>query len=233
MRCARHVSISVALFLTSVTAEVVLVRRNITWTRPRTRTLCSFESKFSNSGSGSVTSRTFASDGAVEIDERSIHLDWVTNSQECESAATSICEDCDGCPCRPVFDLDGFRSTSGYVISMCRKVVREYGCRFNNGIVIGLGIGSLSACLQEHCPRMNLTTVDVDPAALSLAVHFFGWRGGTVSLDGAGPYMQAARKRKESADLIVLDCFAKHRVPESCQTPQLLDDLQPFEQFLV
>ena len=200
--------------------------------RPAARTLCTFDSAFSNSGRASIkTSITGAqrAHGSSWRDERSIELDWTTNTQECESdVRSSECVGCLGCPCRPVFDLYSPRSgTSAYVIHMCRKVKREFGCDFRNAIVVGLGIGSLSACLRQQCPCMQLTTVDVDPAALSIVERFFGWENrSAVSLVGAGQYFRTARRTNVQADLVVLDCFTKHQIPDACKTPELLADIR-------
>ncbi|KAL1530690.1 hypothetical protein AB1Y20_001589 [Prymnesium parvum] len=211
------------------------LRRDSLAIRPPPSTLCTFDSPFSNSGRASITAHPWQRQRGRDMrtfrDERAFHLDWLTNALECDTdaRADSCPNDCSGCPCRPVFDLDASHGTSEYVMQLCREVRRRHLCGFRSAVVVGLGTGSLTACLEQHCPCMRITTVDVDPQALSIVRRFFGWKNNSrsvVSLIGAGPFFRSARRRDEVVDLVVLDCFVKHSIPEECKSPQLLADIR-------
>ena len=117
---------------------------------------------------------------------------------------------------------------SPYAVSLCHRVVHTYGCAtVRRAVVVGLGVGYISGCLRHHCPDIDLLTVDIDQHVLSTARTYFGWNQSTdaVSLVGAAAWFKLAVTRKDSRDLVVLDCAWKHSVPPACRSPLLMANM--------
>ena len=153
---------------------------------------------------------------------RGIVLDHITNIQECMIDRNEEREcSCKFCNCRPIYNLDDYKhGSSTYVSQLCyyMKVYRK--CAFNNGVVIGLGIGSLSGCLATHCPNIDFMTVDVDPTAVRVSRDFFGYRSTNIAVLDATEYMRSVKYK--TLDFVIVDCSAQHMIPASCRSKQLL-----------
>ena len=199
--------------------------------------LCAFDTRMANTNRGRIQMRRYqnqlnASSTAEWRDDRSVVLDWVTNTLTCDvamEAGSGRCTPgaCRRCPCDPVFNLDAPGGVSTYAMAICRRVVRDYGCAFKRGVVVGLGTGSISGCIEQQCPCLELETVDIDPAALSLARRYFGWKNSSaVSLVGAERYFAEMAAANAHVDLVIVDCFARHAIPEACRSAALLADIR-------
>jgi spermidine synthase len=99
----------------------------------------------------------------------------------------------------------------------------------HNILVIGLGGGTLPLTLQRLLPHADIDTVEVDPAVITVAQHYFGFHVDAhlhvIEQDGRAYVRQAIRAGKRY-DLIMLDAYDNQYIPEHLLTREFLSEVR-------
>jgi hypothetical protein len=139
--------------------------------------MCSVRSPHADNGLMTVRRLPMPPSASGGGDAREVVLDWPTNRMQCTSppnegswevreacgmsgtlthakAAVEDVRACAPCPCEPDYRLPGGSDrgpdTSDYAVVMCHRIVKEHGCGFRRGIVVGLGTGCVTSALQTR-----------------------------------------------------------------------------------
>jgi spermidine synthase len=96
-------------------------------------------------------------------------------------------------------------------------------------LVIGLGGGSIPMALATLLPDAHIDAVEIDPAVIRTAEHYFGFRPGprlrAYAQDGRD-FVSAARARGDRYDAVLLDAFDQDGIPPALFTVAFLDDIR-------
>ncbi len=101
--------------------------------------------------------------------------------------------------------------------------------QINRALVIGLGGGTLPMALQKIAPQARLDTVEIDPAVVSVAKRFFGYKPGPnhyIHVADGREYVQRAIAEGAKYDLIMLDAFDTQYIPAHLMTREFLEELK-------
>jgi spermidine synthase len=94
-------------------------------------------------------------------------------------------------------------------------------------LIIGLGGGTLSNNLLDMYPEIEIDNVEIDPAVVSVAVEYFGFKQTekvkTYIQDGR-IFIKRAQRKKLQYDLIILDAFNGEYIPEHLLTKEFLQE---------
>ncbi len=94
-------------------------------------------------------------------------------------------------------------------------------------LVVGLGGGTLPVALNELYPDARIDAVEIDPAVLTVAETYFGFRENeqlNVILRDARVFTKRALAAGERYDLIMLDAFNGDYIPEHLMTREYLEE---------
>lgn len=80
-------------------------------------------------------------------------------------------------------------------------------------LLIGLGGGSISMYFAKHIPGVRIDAVDIDPAVIDLAKHYFGIRETQWVRYHAADGRKFVEDAKDRYDLILLDAYDGGSVP--------------------
>jgi spermidine synthase len=96
-------------------------------------------------------------------------------------------------------------------------------------LVIGLGGGTLPMALERVLPHAEIDTVEVDPAVVIVAQHYFGFhtdvRLHVIEQDGRA-YVRQAIRAGTHYDLIMLDAYDNQYIPEHLLTREFLNEVR-------
>jgi spermidine synthase len=96
-------------------------------------------------------------------------------------------------------------------------------------LVIGLGGGTLPRTLAQLLPDADIDVVEIDPAVVSVAQRYFGFRpDGRIHLtvqDGRA-YVRAALRGSKRYELIMLDAYEHQYIPEHMLTREFLAEVR-------
>lgn len=93
-----------------------------------------------------------------------------------------------------------------------------YPARLESILMIGLGGGSISMYFARHLPDIRIDAVDIDPAVIDLAKHYFGIRETEKVRYHAADGRLFVAHAKEQYDLILLDAYDGGSVPSHLMT---------------
>jgi spermidine synthase len=85
-------------------------------------------------------------------------------------------------------------------------------------LMIGLGGGSISMYFAKHIQGLKIDAVDIDPAVIELAKHYFGIRETERVRYYAADGRKFVEDAKEQYDLILLDAYDGGNVPSHLMT---------------
>ncbi|PHS20590.1 MAG: hypothetical protein COA86_01190 [Kangiella sp.] len=119
------------------------------------------------------------------------------------------------------------------------KLVFEYtqsilaGLAYNplpkNILIIGLGGGVLPQAFEKILPSAIITSVEIDPAVVSIAKKYFNYKENdrvkTSTQDGR-VFVKRALRKKLSYDWIILDAFNGDYIPEHLLTVEFLQEVK-------
>ncbi|PCI65633.1 MAG: hypothetical protein COB38_10915 [Gammaproteobacteria bacterium] len=119
------------------------------------------------------------------------------------------------------------------------KLVFEYtqsilaGLAYNplpkNILIIGLGGGTLPQAFEKLLPDTVITSVEIDPAVVSIAKKYFNYKESdrvkTSTQDGR-VFVKRALRKKQSYDWIILDAFNGDYIPEHLLTVEFLQEVK-------
>ena len=94
-------------------------------------------------------------------------------------------------------------------------------------LIVGLGGGTLPVALNELYPAAHIDAVEIDPAVLTVAETYFGFRekeNMRVILRDARVFTKRALAAGERYDLIMLDAFNGDYIPEHLMTQEYLEE---------
>ena len=96
-------------------------------------------------------------------------------------------------------------------------------------LMIGLGGGVLPTALAQLLPTATLDIVEIDPAVVQVAQRFFGFTPGrnlrVIAQDGR-VFVRRALRESPRYDLILLDAFDHHYIPEHLLTREFLAEVK-------
>ncbi len=119
------------------------------------------------------------------------------------------------------------------------KLVFEYtqsilsGLAYNaspkNILIIGLGGGVLPQTFEKLLPNTVITSVEIDPAVVSIAKKYFNYKESdrikTSTQDGR-VFVKRALRKKQTYDWIILDAFNGDYIPEHLLTIEFLQEIK-------
>ena len=119
------------------------------------------------------------------------------------------------------------------------KLVFEYtqsilaGLAYNpspkNILIIGLGGGILPQAFEKVLPNAIITSVEIDPAVVSIAKKYFNYKENdrvkTSTQDGR-VFVKRALRKKQTYDWIILDAFNGDYIPEHLLTIEFLQEIK-------
>jgi len=96
-------------------------------------------------------------------------------------------------------------------------------------LVIGLGGGSLPMALAKAVPEASVDVVEIDPAVARVAERFFGFRTGPsmrVEVADGRAFVQAAARRGDRYDIVMLDAFDEAYIPRHLSTVEFIREVR-------
>jgi spermidine synthase len=96
-------------------------------------------------------------------------------------------------------------------------------------LVIGLGGGILPMALRNVNSTVHIDTVELDAAVVDVAEKYFGFHEDALSkvhVDDGRVYVRKQRRAGTHYDLIVIDAYDKHSVPEHMLTQEFIRDVR-------
>jgi spermidine synthase len=93
-----------------------------------------------------------------------------------------------------------------------------------SALVLGLGGGSIPRMLLAARPRIEVDTVEIDPAVVELAVRYFDVRalpGFSIHQEDAAGFLQRC---KSQYGVIVVDTYLGDQFPDQCATKEFFRD---------
>ena len=96
-------------------------------------------------------------------------------------------------------------------------------------LIIGLGGGVLPMALASLYPAADMDLVEIDPAITRVAQHFFGFKPSSsrrVTEEDGRVFAKRAIKAQQHYDLILLDAFDHHYIPEHLLTQEFLTEIK-------
>jgi spermidine synthase len=94
-------------------------------------------------------------------------------------------------------------------------------------LIIGLGGGTLSNSLNLLLPESRIDNVELDPAVLNVARHYFSYleneQINSITQDGR-LFIKRALIKQQQYDLIILDAFNGDYIPEHLMTQEFLQE---------
>ena len=94
-------------------------------------------------------------------------------------------------------------------------------------LIIGLGGGTLSNNLLDLYPEIEIDNVEIDPAVVSVAVEYFGFKQTAkvkTHIQDGRIFIKRAQRKKLQYDLIILDAFNGEYIPEHLLTKEFLQE---------
>ncbi|WMS88213.1 spermidine synthase [Pleionea litopenaei] len=96
-------------------------------------------------------------------------------------------------------------------------------------LVVGLGGGTLPMTLAELLPNATITSVEIDPAVIRLAKHYFDYQESekvkTIERD-ARLFVKRQGIKKQTYDWVILDAFNGDYIPEHLMTQEFLQEVK-------
>ncbi|MGB0935936.1 MAG: spermidine synthase [Colwellia sp.] len=94
-------------------------------------------------------------------------------------------------------------------------------------LIIGLGGGTLSNNLLDMYPEIEIDNVEIDPAVVSVAVEYFGFKQTEkvkTHIQDGRIFIKRAQRKRLQYDLIILDAFNGEYIPEHLLTKEFLQE---------
>lgn len=96
-------------------------------------------------------------------------------------------------------------------------------------LILGLGGGVMPMALRAVDAKMEIDTVELDPAVLKVAQSHFGYRPDALShshIDDARVFVRKQRRAGARYDLVMVDAFDKDYIPEHLLTREFLQEVK-------
>lgn len=96
-------------------------------------------------------------------------------------------------------------------------------------LILGLGGGVMPMALRAVDAKMEIDTVELDPAVLKVAQSHFGYRTDPYShsyIDDARVFVRKQRRAGRHYDLVMVDAFDKDYIPEHLLTREFLQEVK-------
>lgn len=96
-------------------------------------------------------------------------------------------------------------------------------------LILGLGGGVMPMALRAVDAKMEIDTVELDPAVLKVAQSHFGYRPDALShshIDDARVFVRKQRRAGVRYDLVLVDAFDKDYIPEHLLTREFLQEVK-------
>lgn len=96
----------------------------------------------------------------------------------------------------------------------------------NEVLILGFGAGSVAHILQKELDcKANITGVEIDPEVIQLANKYFDLQSfNKLSIEIADAF-EFVKTAKSGYDLIVVDLFIDHLIPEKFDSPEFLEQI--------
>ncbi|WP_286234388.1 spermidine synthase [Thalassotalea sediminis] len=94
-------------------------------------------------------------------------------------------------------------------------------------LIIGLGGGTMSNTLHQLYPDARIENVEIDPAVIKVARHYFGFFENehvTSKVADGRIFIKRAGLKKQQYDWIILDAFNGDYIPEHLLTKEFLEE---------
>ncbi|MEM9101764.1 MAG: fused MFS/spermidine synthase [Pseudomonadota bacterium] len=99
-----------------------------------------------------------------------------------------------------------------------------------NVLVIGLGAGTIPMALNTALPQAKVTSVELDSAVFDVAKKHFDFseneNNKVVIMDARFYVRKLIKEKVNDIDLIILDAFSGHYIPEHLMTKQFLNEIK-------
>ncbi len=94
-------------------------------------------------------------------------------------------------------------------------------------LILGFGAGSVASILRDELKcKCEITGVEIDPEVIRLAKEYFGLEESgkmKIVIDDAEKWVAGC---KEHFDLIAVDLFLDHKIPETFDSPEFLEKIK-------
>lgn len=122
----------------------------------------------------------------------------------------------------------GVRQSGAEYEWMWSEVMRRYaGADFRQGLVLGVGGGTVIQYMLDNFPKMQIVGVELDPVMLAIAEEQFGIVSNErLDLVQEDAYTWLRRYKNLTFDFIVVDLFVGRKNPEWVGTRRFLFDLK-------
>lgn len=98
-----------------------------------------------------------------------------------------------------------------------------------NILILGLGGGILPRTIQENYPDVQIDSVEIDPAVVTVAERFFKYKTSqksTITIEDARVFVRSKLRENKHYDMIFVDAFDKNYIPEHLLTTEFLQQLR-------
>lgn len=93
-------------------------------------------------------------------------------------------------------------------------LINHYASDFNNGFIIGHGIGTVST----YYSNKNVLTAEIDPLVVEVSRKYFGYTGRNVEVGDGQAILKTQKER--SQDMIFLDAYSSSEIPNHLTTKE-------------
>lgn len=98
-----------------------------------------------------------------------------------------------------------------------------------NGLLIGMGGGSIPKAVMQHWPDMQLDVVELDRAVVQVAKDWFALEPNaqlTITVQDARAFVRQRIRQGQRYDFIMLDAFDQDYIPEHLLTVEFLEQVR-------
>ena len=96
-------------------------------------------------------------------------------------------------------------------------------------LIIGLGGGTLPTAISQIFPKVEIDTIEIDPAVVRVAKKYFNFKPTSnirVFEEDGRVFVKRAIKKGSKYDLVMLDAFDHEYIPEHLLTREFLSELK-------
>lgn len=115
--------------------------------------------------------------------------------------------------------VDGLTQSGGVVSDVWKRTLKYINIKEENPkkvLILGLGGGSVALLVRKIWPNSEITGVDIDPVIVELGSRHLGLgkSGVNAVIHDAMKFVRQEVKSKKKYDLVIIDMYKGHDVPE-------------------
>ena len=117
--------------------------------------------------------------------------------------------------------VENLTQSGGIVYQVWKSTLRKIQkskSKIQNCLILGLGGGSAAKLVRKFWPEAHIIGVDIDPVMVEMGKKYLGLRDVETVIKDAEKFFVSSEREGTKYDLILVDLYVGHKVPEKFQT---------------